>query len=247
MGHCHPHVVKAVSRQIGALNTNTRYLFRNILDYAERITSGMPDKLSVCVFVNSGSEANDIALRMARFVTGKRGALFTHNAYHGITETIAELSPYEVKEEDLAPHVRTLMSPDPYLGIYKHGDADLAERYAADTDRTVKDLAKNDFGLSACMVDTAYISNGIPDVIENEELMANATTTGESLRQGIRSLMSRHSIIGDVRGRGMLAGVELVRDRKTLEPADTETRCILDLLRDNGVFVGTEGPCWEIY
>ena len=67
VGHCHPHVVKAISRQTGALNTNTRYIYRNILDYAERLTSGMPDNLSVCVFVNSGSEANDIAMRMLLF------------------------------------------------------------------------------------------------------------------------------------------------------------------------------------
>jgi 4-aminobutyrate aminotransferase-like enzyme/Ser/Thr protein kinase RdoA (MazF antagonist) len=345
VGHCHPHIVKAISRQTAALNTNTRYIYRNILDYAERLTSGMPDKLSVCVFVNSGSEANDIALRMARFATGQHGALVMHNAYHGITESTIDLSPYEVKEEDLAPHVRTLMSPDPYRGIYKQGESDLAGKYAADTDRAIEDLTKNGFKLAAGMIDTAFISNGIPDVpdgylaavtqkiqaagglliadevqagfgrpgthmwgfmahdivpdfvtmgkpvgngyplgiivtspdilnafvketdlfstfggnpvacaagmavldvIENEELMANARTTGEYLRQGIRSLMTKYDIIGDVRGRGMLAGIELIRDHKTLEPADTETERMLDLLRDNGVFVGSEGPFYNI-
>ncbi len=80
------------------------------------------------------------------------------------------------------------------------------------------------------------------DVIENENLISNARVTGEYLRRGNRSLMSRHTIIGDVRGKGMLAGIELVRDRKTLEPADTETDRLLDLLRENGVFVGSEGP-----
>jgi len=80
------------------------------------------------------------------------------------------------------------------------------------------------------------------DVIENEDLITNACETGEYLRQGIRSLMSKYSIIGDVRGQGMLAGVELVRDRDTLEPADKETDRLLDLLKDNGVFAGSEKP-----
>ena len=84
------------------------------------------------------------------------------------------------------------------------------------------------------------------DVIENEALMANARTTGEYLRQGIRSLMTKYDIIGDVRGKGMLAGIELIRDHKTLEPADTETERMLDLLRDNNVFVGSEGPFYNI-
>lgn len=345
VGHCHPHVVKAISRQTAALNTNTRYLYGNILDYAERITSSMPEKLSVCVFVNSGSEANDIALRMARFMTGRHGALVMHNAYHGITESIADLTPYDVKAEDLAPHVRTLISPDTYRGIYKKGDGDLAALYAADTERAISDLAQNGHQLSACMIDTAFISNGIPevpsgylskvaqkvqtagglmiadevqagfgrsgthlwgfmaqdivpdfvtigkpvgngyplgiivtspeilntfvkatdlfstfggnpvacaagmavlDVIEQGALIENAQKTGQYLRQGLRSLMSKHTIIGDVRGTGMLAGIELVKDRTTLEPAATETNRMLDLLCDNGVLAGSEGPFFNV-
>jgi len=341
VGHCHPHVVKATSRQLAALNTNTRYLYRNILDYAERLTAGMPKNLSVCVFVNSGSEANDVALRIARFITEQRGAIIMENAYHGITESIADLTPYEMKEEELAAYVGTLMSPDPYRGPYKQGELDLAKRYAAAADRVIADLAKKGFKPAACMIDTAFISNGIPevpegylaavagkvqaagglmiadevqagfgrsgshmwgfaahgivpdfvtmgkpvgngyplgvvvtsseilnafvkktdlfstfggnpvacaaglavlDVIENENLMANAWETGKYLRKGLRSLMSRYPIIGDVRGNGMLAGVELVRNRETLEPADKETDRLLDLLRDNGVLVGSESP-----
>jgi len=341
LGHCHPHVVKAVSRQMAALNLNTRYIYRNILDYAERIISTMPDNLSACVFVNSGSEANDIALRMAKFSTGKRGAVIMEEAYHGITEAVYDLTPYERDKEDLAPHVRTLIAPNPYRGIYKHDEPNLAERYAGDTDRALAELSNNGYKPAAFMIDPAFISNGIPDVpegylaavtekikaaggliiadevqagfgrsgshmwgfmdhgivpdfvtmgkpvgngfplgivvtspeilnafiketelfstfggnpvacaagmavldvIENENLISNAFVIGDYLRRGLRSLMSKYAVIGDVRGKGMLAGVELVRDSKTLEPADTETARLLDLLRENGVFVGSEGP-----
>jgi len=98
VGHCHPHVVKAVSRQVAALNLNTRYMYENILDYAERLTSLLPDHLSSCFFVNSGSEANDIAWQMSKFITNEKGALVMENAYHGITEAIEALSPYELNK-----------------------------------------------------------------------------------------------------------------------------------------------------
>ena len=162
-GHCHPHVVKAIARQTAALNTNTRYLYGSILNYAERLVSLLPGDLSVCVFVNSGSEANDIAWRMAQFITGQRGALVMEDAYHGITEAIADLTPSNLKR-GLAPHVQTLMSPDPYRGKYRYGEPDLAERYAQDADRAIADLARAGFQPAAFMIDTAFVSNGIPDV-----------------------------------------------------------------------------------
>lgn len=339
VGHCHPQVVKAVTRQTAALNTNTRYLYSSIVDYAERLTGTLSGDLSVCIFVNSGSEANDIAWRVAQFTSGQRGALVMEDAYHGITEAIAELTPSNLKRE-LAPHVQTLISPDPYRGRYRYGEADLAERYAQDADRAIADLARAGFRPAAFMVDTALVSNGIPDVpegylaavaekvrqagglviadevqagfgrlgthlwghlahglvpdivtmgkpvgngyplgvivtraeildafgeetglfstfggntvacaaglavldvIEEEELLKNAQLTGDYLRDGIRALAPRHVWIGDVRGGGLLAGVELVRDRATLEPAGTETSRVLDLMRQNGVLVGREG------
>jgi 4-aminobutyrate aminotransferase-like enzyme/Ser/Thr protein kinase RdoA (MazF antagonist) len=338
-GHCHPHVVKAIARQTAALNTNTRYLYGSILDYAERLVELLPGALSVCVFVNSGSEANDIAWRMAQFISGQRGALVMEDAYHGITEAIADLTPSNLKRP-LAPHVQTLLSPDPYRGKYRYGEPDLAERYARDADRAIADLARGGFQPAAFMIDTAFASNGIPDVpdgylaavtakvreagglliadevqagfgrlgthmwghlahglipdivtmgkpvgngyplgvivtrpeildafaeetglfstfggntvacaagaavldvIEEEGLMNNARRTGDYLRDGIRALMARHAWIGDVRGRGLLTGVELVRDRATLEPASLETKRTLDLMRQNSVLVGREG------
>ena len=88
VGHAHPQVSRAIARQAAALNTNTRYLYRIVLDYAERLVATMPDELDACLFVNSGSEANDAAFRMAKLVTGNEGALVMENAYHGITESM---------------------------------------------------------------------------------------------------------------------------------------------------------------
>ncbi|MGB3717254.1 MAG: aminotransferase class III-fold pyridoxal phosphate-dependent enzyme [Candidatus Promineifilaceae bacterium] len=339
VGHCHPHVVKAIARQTAALNTNTRYLYGSILNYAEHLVSLLPGDLSVCVFVNSGSEANDIAWRMAQFISGQRGALVMEDAYHGITEAIADLTPINLNRS-LAPHVQTLMSPDPYRGKYRYGEPDLAERYAQDADRAIADLARAGFRPAAFMIDTAFVSNGIPDVpdgylaavtakvhdagglliadevqagfgrigthmwgymahdvvpdivtmgkpvgngyplgvivtrpeildafaeetglfstyggnpvacaagmavldvIEDEGLLSNAHLTGDYLRDGIRELMPRMAWIGDVRGRGLLVGVELVRDRTTREPANVETKRLLDLMRQKGVLIGSEG------
>ncbi len=340
VGHSHPQVVRALSRQAAALNTNTRYLYRSVLDYAERLGAVLPGELSACLFVNSGSEANDVAWQMAKLLTGRGGALVMEHAYHGITAATAELSPYDTTKP-LAPHVRTLIAPDPYRGPYRHGDPDLAARYAADADRALAELAEQGHEVAAFMVDTSFCSNGIPevppgylaavcakvkaagglviadevqagfgrpgshfwghtahgvvpdivtlgkpvangyplgvvvttldaldefgratglfstfggnpvacaaglavlDVIEEEGLLPRAKATGAHLLEGIRGLMSGHRIVGDVRGQGLLVGVELVRDRKTRAPAGAETKQLLNILRDNGVLIGREGP-----
>ena len=95
VGHCHPKVVQAGVQQMQALNTNTRYLHDSILDYAERLTSMLPDPLSVCYFVNSGSEANELAIRLARAHTKARDMIVLDHAYHGNTTTLIDLSPYK--------------------------------------------------------------------------------------------------------------------------------------------------------
>lgn len=95
VGHCHPKVVEAASRQIAALNTNTRYLHDNIIDYAEKLVSKFPDPLNVCFFVNSGSEANELALRLARNYTGRKNMIVVDHAYHGNTSAVIDISPYK--------------------------------------------------------------------------------------------------------------------------------------------------------
>src|SRR5688572_19286067 len=95
VGHCHPKVVEAGLRQMRLLNTNTRYLHDTILKYAERLTATLPDALKVCYFVNSGSEANELALRMARAHTNARDMIVLDHAYHGNTTTLIDISPYK--------------------------------------------------------------------------------------------------------------------------------------------------------
>ena len=339
VGHAHPHVVRALTRQARTLNTHTRYIYENVIEYAERLTATLPDHLTACTFVNSGSEANDIAWRMATMVTGKRGAIIMADAYHGITEAIAYLSP-EGTEEERAPHVRELMAPDTYRGPYFAGEENLAERYAADADRAIAELDEAGYGTACFMVDTSFVNHGVIDVpegyprmvaekvqaagglviadevqfgfgrpgthmwgldvhgieadfvtlgkpigngiaigavitrqeimkafgdatglfstfggnpvacaagnavldvIEQEELMESARITGEHLRAGLRDLMQRHTLIGDVRGYGLMAGVEIVKDRQTKEPAPDEMKQVINRMKDLGVLAGREG------
>ena len=151
VGHCHPHVVKAVSRQAAALNTHSRYLFGNIIEYAERIGALMPGDLSACLFVNSGSEANDMALRMAKVCTGQDGALIVDGAYHGITNEIYALSPsaeWGMHEDGGNGHVsafrtdiETVENPDTVRGRFGADDPDAGEKYAADVDPAAAVLA----------------------------------------------------------------------------------------------------------
>src|SRR5262249_31836846 len=95
VGHCHPRVIRAVSEQMSVLNTNTRYLHDLINQYANELCSTLPAPLSVCFFVNSGSEANELALRMARAHTGRRAMIVLESAYHGHTTSLIEISPYK--------------------------------------------------------------------------------------------------------------------------------------------------------
>ena len=163
VGHCHPQVVKAVSRQLGTLNTNTRYLFDNVVSYAERLGALLPGKLGSCIFVNSGSEANDAAMRMARTLTGKQGAIVMADAYHGISESIDELSPgaYPGAEPpSLADRVRVLAAPDLYRGQLREAP-DAIGTYAGQVDDALNSLKGSGHGTAAFMVDCSFSSNGI--------------------------------------------------------------------------------------
>ena len=338
VGHSHPHVLRSITRQYAALCTNTRYVYGNILDYAERLGATIPDGPRVCVFVNSGSEANDIGWRMAKMHTGKSGAIILEKAYHGGTDAIDAFSPLDRPVDEIPAHIRTIVTPDTYRGEFRGDDA--AERYAADADRAIAELDEAGYGVGAVMIDSSFINHGIIDVpegylksvvdkvraaggvfiadevqagfgrmgshmwgcqthgveaeivtlgkpignglalaavittpeilasftektgyfstfggnpvacaagnavldvIEDEQLLANAMETGEYLRQGLRALAQRHPMIGDVRGAGMIAGVELVRDRATLEPAKEETKRVINAMKEKGVLVGREG------
>lgn len=146
VGHCEPSVVAAASRQLETLNTNSRYLHPEILRYSRRLTATMPAPLAVVYWVNSGSEATDLALRLARAHTGKRGVLTVGGAYHGHLTSIIDISPYKYKRHGGAgrrPHVREAPIPDVFAGRYRGSIADstLGAAYAADVAGLVAEMA----------------------------------------------------------------------------------------------------------
>ena len=353
VGHCHPRVVAAIARQAATLNTNTRYLHETVVELAERLSATMPPGLDTVMFVNSGSEANDLAWRLATTVTGGRGGIVTEWAYHGITAAIADLSPEEWPHGERPPHVATIPAPDTYrlpgagapAGIEgtrdsagPGGAAAWAGGVAAHLDDAVADLAARGFRPAAVYVDGAFTSDGIfappaaylrelvrrahaagalfvadevqagygrmgdglwsfeaagivpdivtlgkpmgnghpvaavitraeivdrfaaeteffstfggnpvacaaamavLDVVEDEGLMANAAAVGAEIRAAIRALAARDAAVGDVRGRGLMIGVELVCDRATREPDAGLAVRVQNAMRERGVLVGT--------
>ena len=133
VGHSHPRVVRAVQAQLALLNTNTRYLHDNALRYAERLTRLLPDPLRVCYFVNSGSEANELALRLARAHTGREDVIVLEHAYHGHTNTLIDISPYKFDGpggSGRKPWVHVAPIPDDYRGPYRRDDPAAGKKYA---------------------------------------------------------------------------------------------------------------------
>ncbi len=146
VGHCNPRVVAAAQKQMAVLNTNTRYLHDNLVSYAQRLTATFPDPLNVCFLVNSGSEANELALRLARAHTGRRDFLVVDGAYHGNTGSVVELSPYKFDGPGgagSAAHIHKVPTPDTYRGRFKAGDADAGTKYAARLESAILRMQMN--------------------------------------------------------------------------------------------------------
>jgi 4-aminobutyrate aminotransferase-like enzyme/Ser/Thr protein kinase RdoA (MazF antagonist) len=336
VGHAHPRVVDAIARQAALLNTNTRYLHSAVVDLAERIVAGMPPGLDTVMFVNSGSEANDLGWRLATAATGATGALVTDWAYHGVTAAIADLSPSEWRPGQRPESVETFAAPDTYRGPYaRPPDGAMAAR--RDMAAAVERLGSRGLRPAALLIDSLFTSDGIfapppasaaaglavareagalyiadevqaghgrggtglwsftawgqtPDVVtlgkpmgnghpiaavvtraelvdrlaaettffstfggnpvacvaaltvldvlEDERLVENAASVGGWLRGELSRLAERHPAIGDVRGRGLMTGVELV-ERETGAPAAGLARTVRDEMRERGVLVGT--------
>jgi 4-aminobutyrate aminotransferase-like enzyme len=133
VGHAHPDVVRAGQRQMAALNTNTRYLHEAMLEYAERLTATLPDPLRVCYFVNSGSEANELAIRMARSFSGERDMIVMESGYHGNTTTLVDVSHYKFAGPggSGAPDwVHAVPMPDTYRGAFREDEPHAGMKYA---------------------------------------------------------------------------------------------------------------------
>jgi 4-aminobutyrate aminotransferase-like enzyme/Ser/Thr protein kinase RdoA (MazF antagonist) len=161
VGHSHPRVVRAVQEQIALLNTNTRYLHDNVNRYAERLTRLLPEPLRVCYFVNSGSEANELALRLARAHTGREDVIVLEHAYHGHTNTLIDISPYKFdgpggRGRKSWVHVAPI--PDDYRGQYRREDPAAGPKYA----NHVAEILQNAHAQSRSVA--AYIAETLPSV-----------------------------------------------------------------------------------
>jgi 4-aminobutyrate aminotransferase-like enzyme len=154
VGHCHPHVVKAIMEQLRTLNTHTRYLHENVIELAERLTGKFPDELDNVMFSCTGSEANELALRIARTVTGSEGVIVTDFAYHGNTKAIFEISTEDLPREKIPEYVATVSSPDTYR------DGFGTEDYAQQVRDAVETLRDRGFKPAAFIIDTIISSSG---------------------------------------------------------------------------------------
>ncbi len=333
VGHCHPHVVDAVMQQMSTLNTHTRYLHRGIIDYSERLLATMPSEIDQVMYACTGSEVNDLALRVAEMYTGAKGVIVTRDAYHGNTAAVMAISPSLGDATTLGPYVRTIPPPD----SYRFPDA--AERFAADVARAVDDLCDTGTQVSCLIADTIFSSdgiypdpsvltpavdivhrqggvfiadevqpgfartgesmwgfdrhgvvpdlvtvakpmgNGLPvaaiaarsevlrpfavrvpyfntyggspvsmaaaaavlDVIENENLLANAARTGAVLRTELTRLSKDDPRIGEVRGAGLYVGVEVVSDVQRTTPDRAGARRLVNALRERNVLISVCG------
>ena len=153
LGHAHPRVVAAMAAQAGIYASHTRYLHEGILDYAERLLASFPVELAHVMFTCTGSEANDLAIRIARAATGGQGVIVTENAYHGVTQTVAAFSPSLGAGVDLGPAVRLVPAPGRF--------ADPATGFAAAVAVAAEDLRRHGMGPACLIVDTVFSSDGV--------------------------------------------------------------------------------------
>jgi 4-aminobutyrate aminotransferase-like enzyme len=206
VGHCHPHVTDAVAQQMSTLNTHTRYLHGSILDYSARLLATMPPEIDQVMYACTGSEANDLALRVAEMHTGATGVIVTADAYHGNTTAVTAISPSLGGATALGPNVRTVAAPDGY----RSPPGEVAARFAADISRAVDELTEAGYGCSALIADTIFSSDGIyPDpsvlrpavdivrsaggVFIADEVQPGFARTGESMWG-----FTRHRVVPDL-------------------------------------------------
>lgn len=338
VGHCHPKIVDAAHRQMAMLNTNTRYLYKSINEYADELLKKFPSQLNKVFFVNSGSAASDLALRMARNYTGRKDMVVMEHGYHGNTAAAIEVSPYKFNGKGgngPEPHIHIAPIPDSYHSPFDEDDPAIAKHFASKIDPY---LDKNLAGFicesivgcggqvmlppgyltevyrkirktgGVCIADEvqtgfgrmgshfwAYETQGvIPDivilgkpmgnghplaavvttdeiagafengmeffssfggnpvsceiglavlrVIEDEALMDNAYEVGKFLLNGFNTLRAKHELVGHGRGMGLFLGIELIKDNDPGKPATEESGKIINLMKEKGFLLSTDGP-----
>jgi len=164
VGHCHPRVVEAITRQASTLNTHTRYLHEGILDYVERLTATFDESLDTAIMTCTGSEANDVALRMAQAVTGKTGVIATDHTYHGNTTAVSQLSTRMPPVGGFGGHVRHVPAPDSYRPLGGAPGQAFAEAFAAEVEKAISSLQDSPHGFSALIICPFFANEGFPDL-----------------------------------------------------------------------------------
>ena len=340
VGHCHPHIVEALQKQSSTLNVHTRYLHELVLDYGERLTGLYDDSLSMAFFTCSGTEANELALHIARFITGKQGIICSDATYHGNSEAVDELATLFRDGKTSSSRVKAVPYAQSYRPVSDLEGEELAELYADKVRQAIEEFEAEGIGFAGLLFCPIFANEGLPDVppgymdkaiahvraagglyiadevqsgfartgehmwgyqisgvvpdiatmgkpmgnghplaglvareelvnefrkeimyfntfggnpvqcavgmavldvIEQENLQENSRRVGEYIRTGLRGLMEKHDIIGDVRGHGLFIGAELVRDRRSKEGASEETNRVVNELKQRGVLLSKIG------
>ncbi len=164
VGHCHPQVVEALHSQASTLNTHTRYLHENIVAYAERLTAKFDDPLSMAMLTCTGSEANELALRMARHHTGGQGIIVTDCAYHGNTEAVAELGTAFMPEAATSKRVRSVPIPDTYRGLEGVAPQDLEDAYAGAVKAAIDAFEADGIGFAGMLICPDFANEGLLNI-----------------------------------------------------------------------------------
>ncbi|SDZ89329.1 aminotransferase class III-fold pyridoxal phosphate-dependent enzyme [Microbulbifer marinus] len=162
-GHCHPRIAGAIRSQVATLNTNSRYLYEQLPQYAQQLADCFPEPLSVCFLVNSGSEANDLAMRMAKAYTGHTEMLVIDKAYHGNSSVCTDISPHRIDRPGrpgLPEYVHKTLTPDTLRGPYKRDDPEAGYKYAADVQRIIEELAADGRGVAAFYAESQIGTGG---------------------------------------------------------------------------------------
>src|SRR4051812_790810 len=164
VGHCHPKVVDALCKQARTLNSHTRYLDETVVNYGERLLATFHSSLDRVFLTCTGSEANELALRIARECTGHMGVISTAFAYHGNTAAVSQISSVFTPASKRGPFVRCVPVIDPYRERNGRSDDELADAYVRDLQHAIDDLAKNGVKLAAVLFCTAFSSEGLPEI-----------------------------------------------------------------------------------